>query len=59
MEKIDEYLRRAKELRASAASARGSIKAEMETAAARWERLAQERLAWLQDRVNQGSLEWS
>ena len=52
MNKVDEYLQRAKVLRARAANYSGSVKTELESLASQWERLAQLRLSILEGRPN-------
>ena len=57
MQKVDEYLRRARYVGEDAAKAKDvALKAGLETLARGWSLLAQERLALVQERLNQGEL---
>jgi len=51
MQRVDEYIRRAKDARQRAESAKGSARKELERIAEEWEFLAKERLEFLEEKL--------
>lgn len=57
MEKVDQYIQRAKRARAKARAA-GNPREEFESIADEWEYMAKERLELLEQKLQQGKLDW-
>lgn len=51
MERVEEYIRRAKEARQKSAKSSGTVRREYEAIAEHWELLAAERLTMLEENV--------
>ena len=58
MEKVDQYIQRAKRARAKAQRAAGNPREEFESIADEWEYMAKERLELLEQKLQQGKLDW-
>jgi hypothetical protein len=55
MQRVDEYIRRAKDARRRAETATGSSRRELERIAEEWEYLAKERLEFLEEKLRRDS----